>query len=180
LLHNHAVIEMKLGRSAAAEIGLRQALAILGESAGSRDHIRAACLNSLGVLYHETRRYAEAEPLFRQAIAIVSGPQAAPSAHIAVNLACTLAARQRWDEAEELFRRALAARTRDLGIDHPDTAAAMLHYAAMLRAQNRKSEAQPLEKRARAAMAKHAKDNLLIHTVDASTVARPKSSFRAN
>ena len=51
--------------------------------------------------------------------------------------------------AEGLYRRALAVQEEFLGPDHPDLADTLEHYAALLHALGRDSEAAPLEDRAR-------------------------------
>ena len=52
------------------------------------------------------------------------------------------------NEAEPLYRRALAITEKSLGPDHPNVATALNNLAGLLRATNRLSQAEPLYRRA--------------------------------
>ena len=54
----------------------------------------------------------------------------------------------RLDEAEALYRRALAIAEKSLGPDHPDIANRLINLGSLLRDMNRRSEAEPLLRRA--------------------------------
>ena len=67
-------------------------------------------------------KYAEAEPLFRQALAIrrkLLGEDHPDTAQSYNNVAGNLNAQGKYAEAEPLFRQALATRRKLLGEDHP-------------------------------------------------------------
>jgi hypothetical protein len=64
---------------------------------------------------------------------------------------------KRYVDAEDLFRRALEIRRRRLSSDHPDLATTLNDYAKLLRATNRPSEAENMEKRAETIKAKWAR-----------------------
>ena len=71
-------------------------------------------------------RYAEAEPLYKRALAISEkalGPEHPDVAIRLNNLAVLYWAQGRYAEAEPLLKRALAIREKALGLDHPDTKA---------------------------------------------------------
>ncbi len=72
-----------------------------------------------------------------------------PNVAIALNnLAGLLYADGRTDEAEPLFRRALAIWEHCLGPDHPNVASALNNLAGLLQDTNRLGEAEPLYRRA--------------------------------
>ena len=96
-------------------------------------------------------RFAEAEPLYRRALAIDErsyGPDHPDVATDLNNLAVLLQATNRLAEAEPLYRRALAIDERSYGPDHPDVASDLNNLAVLLRATNRLAEAEPLYRRA--------------------------------
>ncbi|MCC9000405.1 MAG: tetratricopeptide repeat protein, partial [Candidatus Contendobacter sp.] len=66
----------------------------------------------------------------------------------------TLYQQGRYQEAEELYRRALAIREQALGPDHPGTAASLNNLAVVLNAQGRLADAEALHRRALAIMEK--------------------------
>jgi tetratricopeptide (TPR) repeat protein len=73
-------------------------------------------------LLDATNRRAEAEPLFRRALAIREkslGPDHPSVANSLTNLANLLYVSNRRAEAEPLFRRALAICEKSYGADHP-------------------------------------------------------------
>ena len=72
------------------------------------------------------------------------------------NLALLLFAQDRPDEAEPLYRRAIAIEEKVLGPRHPDLARSLDNYAALLREEGRDAEARPLEARARDIRTRHA------------------------
>ena len=74
-------------------------------------------------MLRETDRLAEAEPLYRRALAIDErsyGPDHPTVATRLNNLALLLWTTNRLAEAEPLFRRALAIDERSYGPEHPD------------------------------------------------------------
>ena len=96
-------------------------------------------------------RYAEAEPLYKRALAIrekALGPDHPDVGTALNNLAALYRAQGRYAEAEPLYKRALAIREKALGPDHPDVGTSLNNLAALYRAQGRYAEAEPLYKRA--------------------------------
>ena len=91
--------------------------------------------------------YAEAEPLYRRALAIDEqsyGPDHPNVASDLNNLAQLLQATNRLAEAEPLMRRALAIDEKSYGPDHPNVAIRLNNLAQLLQATNRLAEAEPL------------------------------------
>jgi tetratricopeptide (TPR) repeat protein len=96
-------------------------------------------------------KYAQAEPLYRKALAVheeVLGPKHPATAASYNNLAGNLQAQGHAKEAEPLFRKALALREEVLGPKHADTAQSYNNLAANLDAQGRAKEAEPLFRKA--------------------------------
>jgi len=111
----------------------------------------AQLLNQAGYYLYVRARYAEAEPLYRRALAIdeaVLGPGRLETALILNNLAVWLRIRGSYKKGEELCRRALAIREAVLGPDHPDTAISLINLALLLQAQGQYAEAERLLRRA--------------------------------
>ena len=110
----------------------------------------ALTLNNLAQLLQATNRLAEAEPLFRRALAIDEksfGPDHPSVGRDFSNLAELLHDTNRLAEAEPLMRRALAIDEKSLGPDHPDVALTLNNLAELLRDANRLAEAEPLYRR---------------------------------
>ena len=136
-----------------------QAAALLIEEFGLALPEAARLLNQAAYYLKERARYAEAEPLYRRALAIceqVLGPEHPHTALSLNNLALLYHAQGRYAEAEPLYRRALAICEQALGPEHPDTATVLENYAALLRATGRDAEAADMEARAQAIRARQA------------------------
>jgi tetratricopeptide (TPR) repeat protein len=63
-------------------------------------------------------------------------------------LALVLQSQGKYDEAEQLNRRALEGREKELGIHHPDTLASVSNLASVLQSQGKYDEAEKLNRRA--------------------------------
>jgi tetratricopeptide (TPR) repeat protein len=117
------------------------------EMAGEGHPDTAISYNNVAYNLQAQGRYAEAEPLYRQALAIwlkalgEGHPQTASGYD---NVAGNLQAQGRYAEAEPLFRTALAIRLKALGEDHPDTAFSYNNLAGNLDDQGKHAEAEPL------------------------------------
>jgi len=111
----------------------------------------ARLLNHAGYYLSRRARYAEAEPLYRRALAIweaALGPDHPDTATILNNLALLYHAQGQYAAAEPLWRRALAIREQALGPDHPDTALSLNNLAGLYYAQGQYAAAEPLWRRA--------------------------------
>ena len=123
------------------------------ESFGPTDARLGTTLNYLAELYVREARYAEAEPLFKQALEIWN--QAAPSAANSVskanvlnNLAALYQYQSRYRESEPLYLECLALREKILGPEHPDVGSTLDNLGALDWAQGRFDAAEPLFRRA--------------------------------
>ena len=111
----------------------------------------ATALNNLAMIYHDTGRYSDAEPLYYQALSItrrVLGTDHLDTAVSLNRLAGLYYAQGRYSDAELLFDEVLSIRRRVLGADHPDTAESLNNLAVLYRVQERHTEAAPLLKKA--------------------------------
>jgi len=103
------------------------------------------------MLYFATGRYADAEPLYKQALAIVEkalGPEHHDVATALNNLAKLYKTTGRYREAEPLYQRTLAIDEKALGPEHHDVATSLDNLAVLYNATSRYAEAEPLFKRA--------------------------------
>ena len=124
-------------------ISLQQNLNLSPDLAGS--------LNELGILYCEQEKYNQAEPLFKQALAMsqeLLGDNHPDFAGILNNLAVMYQNQRRYEEAEPLFNQALAIRQKLLGDHHSDVAFSLNRLAELYRRQKRYKEAESLFKQA--------------------------------
>ncbi len=140
------VLLLELARYSDAEPHLREALKLAAQPGEE-----AMGSNNLAELLRNTNRIAEAEPLFRRALAINErsyGPDHANVATNLNNLAELLRNTNRIAEAEPLFRRALAINERSRGPDQAEFAADLNNLALLLEATGRTAHAEPLFRRA--------------------------------
>ncbi len=111
----------------------------------------ARLFNHIALLSKARARYAEAEPLFRRALAIGESSLGPDHPTVAIrlnNLALLLKQTNRLADSEPLYRRALAIHEKSFGPDHPHVATSLNNLAELLRETNRLGEAEPLYRRA--------------------------------
>ncbi len=128
----------------------------------------AGALNNLAQLYGEVGRDAEAEPMFKRALAIMEKAVGLDSVDIAIelnNLAALYQRQQRYAEAEPLFKRALALSERSLPANHPDIGRALNNLATNYEKQDRHAESEALTRRALALYEKVAPDSPAVATL---------------
>ncbi|PKQ69769.1 CHAT domain [Raineya orbicola] len=105
----------------------------------------------MAALYKDQGRYAEAEKLFKEALAIRAKtlskehPDYAQSCH---NLASLYKDQGRYAEAETLYKEAHSIYAKTLGKEHPDYANSCNSLALLYHYQGRYAEAEPLYKEA--------------------------------
>lgn len=133
------------GRYRAAEEPYRTALAIYGK----HDDVIGLTATQLHFAYvlRAQARYAEAETLVREALALRQEKLAPDDPWIAdalFNLGAVLRYQRRYREAEPLFRRSLAIRLAAYGIDHPLVLADLNSLALTLDGMGRAAEAEPM------------------------------------
>src|SRR5262249_754042 len=148
---------------------LRRALALAEEALGPRDVEVGLLLNQLGILHKYQGRFAEAGPIYPQALWVIEpapGPHHPQVASIYPNLrrppprarrAAPLSPPARGGRARPrarrargppLPRRSVAIREAALGPDHPDVAADVAALAAIVAERGRLDEAEALYLRA--------------------------------
>jgi CHAT domain-containing protein len=111
----------------------------------------AHTLNNLAGVYEAQGKYADAEGLYRRALAIkekalgADHPDVAQTLH---NLALVYADQRKYADAEGLYRQALAIKEKARGADHPDVATTLNNLANVYEAQGKYADADGLYKRA--------------------------------
>jgi tetratricopeptide (TPR) repeat protein len=116
----------------------------------SPEHAKA--LAELAELYYELSRYTEAEPLYKQALAIrerTLGPQHAAVGDSLSNLAGLYRTQGRYEVSERIYKNAIAVQEAALGGDHKDLGATLNNFGALYRLWGRYDEAEPLIKQVR-------------------------------
>ncbi|MGD1906766.1 MAG: tetratricopeptide repeat protein [Leptolyngbyaceae cyanobacterium] len=133
-----------------AEIAYHQALKLIKQL--NPEHISVTDgLKNLARLYCYQGRYGEAEPLYKQALAMqqqLLGNENLDVASSLNSLASLYKAVGGYNLAEPLYKQALAIRQRLLGKKHVDLANSLNNLAELYRFQGRYSEAEPLYKQA--------------------------------
>jgi tetratricopeptide (TPR) repeat protein len=123
----------------------------------------AGSLNNLAALLEAQGKYDEAEPLYRQSLAIdrkvsvlmyvclfhrtssqVYGDEHPEVATDLNNLAVLLEAQGKYNEAEPVYRQSLVIMRMVLGEEHPDVTTSLNNLAALLNAQGKYDESIPL------------------------------------
>jgi tetratricopeptide (TPR) repeat protein len=125
-------------------------LAHYGDEAGIAEPT-GKLYDDLGLLCKGKGRYAEAEPLFRRALAIGEASNGPSHPNVATrlnNLAEMLRVTNRLAEAESLMRRALAIGEASNAPNHSAMALYLNNLGLVLMATNRFAEAEPLMRRA--------------------------------
>jgi serine/threonine-protein kinase len=140
----------RLGKIDSAAADDHRAIAIY-RAAGKHPADLAGALSVLANLEALTRRYASADTLLTEALALTSatfGPEDRRTAQMMNNLGLTLVFERRYDEAERYLRGALALHRKLLGDDHPLVATSSAALAALLRQRGKYAEAEALYRRA--------------------------------
>jgi tetratricopeptide (TPR) repeat protein len=109
----------------------------------------AAC--ELALFLRGAALYAEAEPLYRRALAIDENSLGPTHPHVAIvlsDLGWLLQSTNRAAEAEPLYHRALTIEEKNHGFAHSNVASCLNNLAQLLRETNRLAEAEPLYRRA--------------------------------
>ena len=96
-------------------------------------------MNNLAALYQRRGRYAEAEPLFKRALANAErrGPGHPDVGRQLNNLATLYEKQDRHADAEPLFRRALAIYQKAAGPEHPAVATLLSNLGEVLKVEGR-------------------------------------------
>ncbi len=142
-------VELAEYERAAHHLGAAIALARRAGDAGRTD--LASNLNSMAILLRAQGKYADAEPLAREALAVartVTDLDPRNTAAILNTLGLALKDAGKPAEAEPFLREALAVRARALGEEHQDVATTTNNLALLLHEAGRHAEAGPLYRRA--------------------------------
>lgn len=110
----------------------------------------ARAMVDLAELYRAQARFAEAESLFRRAVAVIEAVPGAPARALVRplnSLALVYRAQGQYGDAEPLCRRALALAETHIGADHAATASVVANLLTVYLAQGRYGEAAPLFQR---------------------------------
>ena len=113
-----------------------------------RLHVQS--LGDLASLYRVQGRYAEAEPLFKQALKIAEKTFASDDLEVSSvlnNLAVLYKYRNRFPQAERLYRRALAIVEKSLGPEHPEVATIYHNLGGLEHERGRYARGEPLARR---------------------------------
>jgi len=127
-----------------------RAATMYADSAGIADP-PGRLTNQLGLLLEAKALYAEAELLYRRALAIAEknfGPDHPEMATALNNLAALLQNTNRFAEAEPMMRRALAIAEKSFQPGEPKVATYLNNLAQLLQETNRLAEAEPMMRRA--------------------------------
>jgi serine/threonine protein kinase/Flp pilus assembly protein TadD len=145
-LNNFAVLLQNKGDLQAAEAAVRQSVAIFTQSSPGIPDL-APSLDTLAGILVATGRPSEAEPLARDAVAIMQKAYGQDHPYVAletVTLGDALAGLGRVSEAEPLYRRALEIQGKALPPKHPDKSYALVGLGVLLTGSNHAVEAEPL------------------------------------
>ncbi len=111
----------------------------------------ARLLNQTGRYLYERGAFAEAEPLYFQALTIreqVLGQEHLDTAQSLDGLGKVYWCRGKFQQAEPLLQRALTIYERQVGLTHPDTARSLNNLAVLYHLQSKYVRAEPLYRRA--------------------------------
>jgi CHAT domain-containing protein len=131
----------------------------------------AQSLGNLAEVYYYERRYADAEPLLKRALAIrekALGPEHPAVAASLHDLAYFYEAEARYDDAEPLLQRAFAIQEKALGPEHPDVARSLNDLAFVYGAEGKAAQSREAYERARKVTLEIEVSN---QTLDEKTVA---------
>jgi len=127
------------------------------ESSGTENLALAGTLYNLAILRRQQGQFADAETLYRRALAIrerEEGPNHPDVAATLNNLAALEAVQGRYDAAQPLLERALAIRQSALGPEHALTAQSLNNLALLYAAEGNTAAAEPLYQHAMAILEK--------------------------
>ncbi|MBZ5601981.1 MAG: tetratricopeptide repeat protein [Acidobacteriia bacterium] len=146
VLNNLGSVYDQLGRLRDAESMFQRSLALRRDLAESESQESASTLDNLGAVYLKLGLYAKARETLERAAAFEKDDLHA--ARVWINLAMVDQAEHRWPEAEEMLRKALDVRERELGPANRDVAVVLNDLGVLLQSRKRPAEAEPLLERA--------------------------------
>lgn len=127
-----------------------------------------AALFLLAKVAWRQNREEDAERLLRQAIDVwrTSQGQQHPTYASGLSSLAVVLSKKDPDESTRLFRESLVILEVQLGPDHAFTGYTLLDYSKHLKAQGRKKEGIAVERRGKAILNEHTRENFLTHTFD--------------
>jgi tetratricopeptide (TPR) repeat protein len=143
LLSHRGAAEQAVGRSDAAIASYREAL-VISEQTGDPSETFGN-LNNLASAYRARGDYGEAEPLFREALAVargVYGPEHFRVAVVGNNLARTLTDLGRFEEADATYREVLAVARHAFPPGHVNVEIMRGNHACCLLRMGKRGEAR--------------------------------------
>ena len=138
-------VSLELGDFPSTEHNLLRTLALYDTHDQYHSLNKALALANLGDLRANQYRDAEAEALFRAALAITApalGNDHPRVTELHINLADALESQGKYSEAQPLFEAALSEKRRVLGNEHPQTIDALENYGSFLRRKGDYAPAQ--------------------------------------
>jgi len=111
----------------------------------------AQLLMQAGYYLQDRAEYAQAEPLYQQALSIyetVKGPNHPSTGTMLHNLASLYQAQGQYEQAEPLYQRSLSISETVEGPAHPNTATTLHQLASLYQEQGKYEQAEPLYQRA--------------------------------
>jgi tetratricopeptide (TPR) repeat protein len=157
ILQNLACTYQTRGKYNDAEKLFKHALKRAGEATPL---IRAVIQSNQAELYRRLGRYSEADTLLKAALRMKElAPEDLKTAQILHKQALLSYDQRKYNEAEQLFERALVIYTKHRGSEHPDTAQILHGRAEVYRVQGKFEEAEMLFKRVLTLMKQKLGDN---------------------
>lgn len=147
-ISQRASCRLAIGELAAAEADMREALTLIEQALGKDAPVanRAAMLNELALVLNQQGRFAEAEPMLREArriALIVYGDNHPEFQRVLLGLSMSVDGQGRVDEGLDLMRQALAI-ARDQPSDQRGLALTLNNLGFRLVREGRHAEAEPL------------------------------------
>jgi CHAT domain-containing protein/Flp pilus assembly protein TadD len=139
-------VKLEQGDYRAAEEDYQRALRLKRRTSPNRPSL-AAAVNNLALLYSEIGDVNQAEPLYREALAIHQkslGPDHPLTATSLNNLGLLLSRKGDNEKAEEFLKRALGIERTSSGDDHPRVGKALMSLGVLYLSTKRPEEALPL------------------------------------
>ena len=151
LLNKHGTAAYQAGDHQSAIVSFERGLGLLQKRLGKNHPDVATSLNNLALIYYSRGNYEAAEPLYRRSLSIdeqtlgIDHPGVATDLN---NLALLYKKQGDLEAAEPLLKRALEIKEKNFDPGHPSLITGLNNYASLLRALDRKDEADLYQARA--------------------------------
>jgi tetratricopeptide (TPR) repeat protein len=149
ILNELGLVDLDVADYVRAERTLERAISIVRRCNSEQTTLGADVLNNLAMANRQLGRFADAEELYRRALAVYQHSSDAEREVEALNnLGAVLAEQARYKEAEHLYREAIALAGQKLGRAHPDVAIGLGNLAKLRILRGKYADAEPLLRRA--------------------------------